>query len=907
MTSQAKLRFLLPVMVLFLLIGGVAGSFCARERMLAKRQREVLAALEEGAYREDVLVLADTTPARAAELSSRLGATLRLSQSGSFATLTLSADTDVEEVLSDRANRTLLGELSADPILEEAVSVARPDYTVSDSGYASQTYLSYIALGDVWQSTRGRFAGGERVKVAIIDSGIDIDHPDFFDSTGKSIVSQYSYNSYSEKGVSASGWSVIDDERGHGTAVAGVIAAQMNGKGVVGIAPEVELLIIKANIPGEGKFYNSDIVFGIEYATAQGANVINISIGGPNAYTGNALENAAKNNTIVVAAAGNESTATLSYPACDPNVIGVGALAGSSFSLATYSNFGENSDLVAPGTNIYTTARGGGYERVDGTSFSSPVVAGAIALYIAYNGVTSYEKIRAELLGSCSDLGTRGEDTYFGFGALNVAGFVKGEKLTVTLQYRNTGVAPTTLTVLKGSALQRLDEPADTASYSFSGWYLDPQLNTQLPPAEYLTHTFTENTTLYAGWGGGSEAGFDYRITSPTTVELLAYHGTGTAVSIPQQLDGRNVTAIAAGAFLDQSNLICVTVAEKIRSVGNDAFKGCSALRLLTLHSSTVAKLITGKSGAGGIANAAEHILLAPQAGTPAAYVRNQYRHVEQLALGGVSYTLYAKEAPVWQESSILTPCVPCESDGLALYTCTCCPLQKEQVLPKHDSGDFEVELAVTCTKDGIEKRCCTRCRTVLERRTVEALGHTPKDEGELHAATCTQPAFLRRACGRCNTDFDVVTAPALGHAQGEWITDRAPGKREEGTRHIACTRCNVTLQSETLAPRSHLLAFEEDVASLGATASKQDFSTLKRVLEAYAAFSEADRALVREDYDKLKQAVLAYNAAAEARNEGLQEATEAAADLLSELYEAAGAIWFTWKGNLAKEGSMNG
>jgi hypothetical protein len=77
--------------------------------------------------------------------------------------------------------------------------------------------------------------------------------------------------------------------------------------------------------------------------------------------------------------------------------------------------------------------------------------------------------------------------------------------------------------------------------------------------------------------------------------------------------------------------------------------------------------------------------------------------------------------------------------------------------------------------------------------------------------------------------------------------------------------------------------------------------------LEAYAAFSEADRALVREDYDKLKQAVLAYNAAAEARNEGLQKATEAAADLLSELYEAAGAIWFTWKGNLAKEGSMNG
>jgi subtilisin family serine protease len=265
----------------------------------------------------------------------------------------------VRDVYSQRENRQYLSDLSLDvyshvsdaeeETTEETTvrQTSAPNYTVTDPYYSLQSYLNYLNMDDTWNSYKGN-----GITVAIIDTGIDTDHPEF---AGK--ISEYSYNSTDDKIVkdykTTSGeydWSLIEDEQGHGTAVAGVIAASMNGEGIVGIAPNVNLLIIKAECSASGAFYNtSDLVFGLYYAIERDADVVNMSFGiyGSNPFA-SATKLAVDSDIICVAAAGNNATTQLNYPAADENVIGVGALAENSWELASYSNYGENSDIVAP-------------------------------------------------------------------------------------------------------------------------------------------------------------------------------------------------------------------------------------------------------------------------------------------------------------------------------------------------------------------------------------------------------------------------------------------------------------------------------------------------------------------------------------------------------------------------------
>ncbi len=279
----------------------------------------------------------------------------------------------------NKENRPLLEKFSLDyysktsDIEESYERVATvPNYRVSDSLYGNQ---SYINVGNAWSSYRG-----SGVTVAVIDTGIDTDHSEF---VGK--ISEYSYNASEDKIVKdytltdgSYDWSLIEDEQGHGTSVAGVVAASMNGEGVVGIAPEVTLLIIKAECDENGNFYRtSDLVFGLYYAIERDVDVVNMSFGStaPNNPFKKATELAVDGDIICVATAGNNATAGLTYPAADEHVIGVGALKENSWELAEYSNYGENSDVVALGTT-YTTKTNGDYGVSTGTSLASPIVAG---------------------------------------------------------------------------------------------------------------------------------------------------------------------------------------------------------------------------------------------------------------------------------------------------------------------------------------------------------------------------------------------------------------------------------------------------------------------------------------------------------------------------------------------------
>ncbi len=383
---------IITVCAVLVLVGALFAILHLRRQQQLYADRDALIAdltNRRGEYDERSIVLADTSRGAATALAQKLGATLRISSDGSFATLTLPEGKTFLDVclddtyLADLPCMSIDYEARVSDWVEESEDSLpqpmRPQFAVSDDGYGQQSYLDYVNLRDAWYHS-----SGSGVLVAVIDTGIDTDHPEF---VGR--ISEYSYNATEDKIVkdylTEDGdydWSLIEDEQGHGTSVAGVLGAPMDNGGIVGVAPNVSLLVIKAECTPSGSFKRtSDLVFGLYYAIECDAKVVNMSFGSQS--TENAFAEATRlavdSDVICIAAAGNDTTADVNYPACDPNVVGVGALENGGWGLAPYSNFGDNVDMVAPGTT-YTAKMGGGYSVTQGTSLAAPVVAGAVAL-----------------------------------------------------------------------------------------------------------------------------------------------------------------------------------------------------------------------------------------------------------------------------------------------------------------------------------------------------------------------------------------------------------------------------------------------------------------------------------------------------------------------------------------------
>lgn len=253
-----------------------------------------------------------------------------------------------------------------------------------------------------WEKTTGN-----NIKIAVVDTGIDIDHPDLVDNLkgGATFVSR-------SKGY--------DDDNGHGTHVAGTIGAVNNTLGVVGVAPNINLYAVKV-LNRRGSGYLSDIIAGLDWCLANDINVINMSLG-TNIYSSTfheAVQTVEEAGIIMVAAAGNDYNGSVSYPAAFKETIAVSATKGNN-ELAYFSNIGPEIDVSAPGTNIYSTYKGSSYESLNGTSMATPHVTGVVALIIDYNGITTLEEIRSKFEETCIDLGTTGKDNSFGYGLVNV-------------------------------------------------------------------------------------------------------------------------------------------------------------------------------------------------------------------------------------------------------------------------------------------------------------------------------------------------------------------------------------------------------------------------------------------------------------------------------------------------------
>ncbi|MCD6142409.1 S8 family serine peptidase [Candidatus Bipolaricaulota bacterium] len=306
---------------------------------------------------------------------------------------------------------------------------------------------------------------GAGVRVAVLDSGIDYTHPDLAPNVNTALSTSFvPYEPY------------IDDEAGHGTHVAGIIAAAHNEFGSIGVAPDAELVAVKVlDHTGSGNF--SWLIQGLLYANAVGAKVINMSLGAYLPRSGFITEDGTKvganevagltslltrvidyvwqNGTFVVAAAGNdaanltgdaswisipaESGRTVSVSATGPQGWGIDPTVSLDTPAYIYTNYGTGVDYAAPGGNVdpslypdgpwyydlVFSTYPGGWAWMAGTSMASPHVAGIAALILQATPGASPNRVESILRGSSDDLGKPGRDPWYGLGRVNAAQAVK--------------------------------------------------------------------------------------------------------------------------------------------------------------------------------------------------------------------------------------------------------------------------------------------------------------------------------------------------------------------------------------------------------------------------------------------------------------------------------------------------
>ncbi|MBX0318450.1 S8 family peptidase [Shouchella clausii] len=266
-----------------------------------------------------------------------------------------------------------------------------------------QWNLKQIHADDGWN-----FANGTDTTIAIIDTGVDPNHPDL-------------------KGKLTEGYNAIDDSsdykdtNGHGSHVAGIAAAVTNNiDGVAGVSWQSKIMPIKVlDENGEGSSYS--VARGIYWAVDHGADVINMSLG--DYYHSDllyeAIQYADKHDVVIVSASGNDNSEEPMYPAVYPEVITVAAV-DQDRNRSFFSNFGDHVDLAAPGENIPSTYKDNQYAVLSGTSMASPHVAGLAALLRSANPDLNNDQIGDLILGACDQLGDGDYNVYYGYGEMNV-------------------------------------------------------------------------------------------------------------------------------------------------------------------------------------------------------------------------------------------------------------------------------------------------------------------------------------------------------------------------------------------------------------------------------------------------------------------------------------------------------
>jgi len=301
-------------------------------------------------------------------------------------------------------------------------------YTRGPNSGQPVSSLRSLADADEDNAPLNYAAGGSPVKIASIDTGVDLGHAEF---SGTRLTAGWDYYSNDADPT---------DENGHGTHTTGTMVGNTVGvAGVAGASNNVTVYVYR--VCGPQGCPTSAIVSAIRAAADQGVVAMNLSLGGSSLSQAeaDAIGYALGKGSLVIASAGNGSTGTVSCPACDPRAISVAATDWLD-QHAYYTNWGPGLDIIAPGGELYSntteeagiySAVPGGYAYYQGTSMAAPQVTGTAAVVASVQGLTG-AALRAQIEGTTDDLGASGYDTSFGHGRLNSYRAVTGSTVPPT-------------------------------------------------------------------------------------------------------------------------------------------------------------------------------------------------------------------------------------------------------------------------------------------------------------------------------------------------------------------------------------------------------------------------------------------------------------------------------------------
>lgn len=352
-------------------------------------------------------------------------------------------------------------------IPEKAVEALKKNPNITQVDYDIKVYAIDTELDNSWGVKRigaGAVHGtytGAGINVAVIDSGIDYNHSDL----DANYRGGYDFvNGDSDP---------IDDE-GHGTHVAGTIAAEDNDSGVVGVAPEANLYSLKV-LGADGSGDYSDVVAALQWCVDNGIQITNNSYGSsgdPGSLVQQAFDNTEGAGILNVAAAGNSGNPpgrgdNVIYPARYDSVIAVAA-SDSNDRRANFSSTGPDVELIAPGVNIRSTLPGESYGNYSGTSMASPHVAGAAAV-VWQTGSGSNQSVRSQLQSSAEDLGLSAN--YQGYGLVRVD-LAVGTEPPVTTYYTVSGTVTDESSNALAGATVTINETGQYTNTTSNGTYI---------------------------------------------------------------------------------------------------------------------------------------------------------------------------------------------------------------------------------------------------------------------------------------------------------------------------------------------------------------------------------------------------------------------------------------------------
>jgi thermitase len=454
----------------------------------------------------------------------------------------------VIRVKRDKAAK-LIDALKARPDVEfaEPDAVATAFGSTNDPFFTTgqQWHLAKIQAPSAWDVT----TGSQNVVIAVVDTGVAANHPDL---AGKVLGGGYDFVSNDND---------PSDDNGHGTSVAGAAAATSNnGVGVAGVSWASPILPIKV-LDSTGSGNHSAIANGIVYAADRGVRVINLSLGGTSGSQTlqDAVAYAWNKGAVVVAAAGNNGNNIPCYPAAYTQAVAVSAT-NSSDLRTSWSNYGTYVDIAAPGENIITTAAPDVYSSANGTSFSSPVTSGVVALMAAANPQLTNAKLVDLLLRNADDIAAPGVDVDSGNGRVNASRAVFAARSAVPSDLTAPSVtfnSPGNGALLSGTnnvAISATDNVAATRVEL----YIDGQLEAQIA-----------GSSITVAWDTRADA------DGAHTLEARAYDAAGNVGKNTISVTIRNAVAdltkpvVAITSPSDSSRITSTYVSIRVASSDN--------------------------------------------------------------------------------------------------------------------------------------------------------------------------------------------------------------------------------------------------------------------------------------------------------------------------------------------------